>query len=138
MGISPLGRSAHSMASDGTRAFVLGGYSADEISLIHVFDTSMSFRSIISSGRLPRLRTQSTSSTRNLSVRLSILMRRPSNLRGSHPQVPGPWSNQNPRHPLHWRLTVLSVCKTLIPLYRAALPPGRLFTSESLVRMVGN
>jgi hypothetical protein len=33
------------MASDGTRVFVLGGYSggarADEVSLIHVFDTSM-------------------------------------------------------------------------------------------------
>jgi hypothetical protein len=32
------------MASDGTRVFVLGGYSLDaqaELSLIHVFDTSM-------------------------------------------------------------------------------------------------
>ena len=42
------------MASDGTRVFVLGGYSpdahADELSLIHVFDTSMYFRSVISSG----------------------------------------------------------------------------------------
>ena len=46
-GTSPLRRSAHAMASDGTRIFVLGGYSrdvrADEISLIHVFDTSMYF-----------------------------------------------------------------------------------------------
>ena len=44
-GPSPHGRSAHTMASDGTRVFVLGGYSngarADEISHIHVFDTSM-------------------------------------------------------------------------------------------------
>ena len=44
-GPSPHGRSAHAMASDGTRVFVLGGYSkgarSDEISLIHVFDTSM-------------------------------------------------------------------------------------------------
>ena len=44
-GPSPHGRSAHTMASEGTRVFVLGGYSkgarADEISLIHVFDTSM-------------------------------------------------------------------------------------------------
>jgi len=46
------------MASDGTRVFVLGGYSAGarsyEISLIHVFDTSMYFRSVISSGQSPR------------------------------------------------------------------------------------
>ena len=45
VGPSPHGRSAHAMASDGTRVFVLGGYSKgarpDEISLIHVFDTSM-------------------------------------------------------------------------------------------------
>ena len=43
------------MASDGTRVFVLGGYSAgarpDELSLIHVFDTSMYFRSLISRGQ---------------------------------------------------------------------------------------
>ena len=45
VGTSPLRRSAHAMASDGTRVFVLGGYSpnarADKISLVHVFDTSM-------------------------------------------------------------------------------------------------
>ena len=39
------------MASDGTRVFVLGGYSkgapADEASLIHVFDTSMHFLLVI-------------------------------------------------------------------------------------------
>ena len=39
------------MASDGTRVFVLGGYSegaqADEMSLIHVFDTSMHFPLVI-------------------------------------------------------------------------------------------
>ena len=43
MGPSPHGRSAHGMASDGTRVFVLGGHSngaqADDVSLIHVFDT---------------------------------------------------------------------------------------------------
>ena len=47
VGPSPRARSAHAMVSDGTRVFVLGGYSnaqSDEISLIHVFDTSMSFR----------------------------------------------------------------------------------------------
>ncbi len=42
------------MASDGTRVFVLGGYlggaQEEEISDIHVFDTGMSFRSVISSG----------------------------------------------------------------------------------------
>jgi hypothetical protein len=39
------------MASDGTRVFVLGGNSkgarVDEISLIHVFDTSMYVRLVI-------------------------------------------------------------------------------------------
>jgi hypothetical protein len=42
------------MASVGTRVFVFGGigtFAVDpEISLIHVFDTSMYFRSVISSG----------------------------------------------------------------------------------------
>jgi hypothetical protein len=89
VGTSPCRRLAHAMASDGTRVFVLGGYSAgawsDEISLIHVFDTSMYFRSVISSGQSLRLRTQSTSSTRIPSVTLLIPMRRPYNLRGIHP-----------------------------------------------------
>ena len=54
VGPSPCRRLAHAMASDGTRVFVVGGYSegarSDEISLIHIFDTSMYFRSVISSG----------------------------------------------------------------------------------------
>jgi hypothetical protein len=133
VGPSPHRRSSHAMASDGTRVFVLGGHSkrarSDEISLIHVFDTSMYFRSLISSGRAPRLRTQSTSSTRIPSLTLSILMRRPPNLRGRHPQVPRPRSNHSTRNPLHRRPTVLPVCKTPPPLYRAALPPCRLLTS---------
>ena len=143
-GESPHRRSAHAMASDGTRVFVLGGYiqsaRSDENSLIHVFDTGMYFRSVISSGQLPRLRTQSTSSTRNPSVMLSILMRRPPNfkLRGSHPQVPRPRSNHSTRYPLHRRPTLLPICKTLPPLYRAALPPCRLFTSETPAGMVGH
>jgi hypothetical protein len=49
------------------------GAQSDEISLIHVFDTSMYFRSVISSGQPPKLRTQRTSSTRNPSVTLSFL-----------------------------------------------------------------
>ncbi len=60
MGSCPLRRSCHAMASDGTRVFVLGGSSnarEDEISDIHVFDTSMCFRSVISSGQPTRLRT---------------------------------------------------------------------------------
>ena len=89
VGPSPHKRSNHTMASDGTRIFVLGGYSkgarADEISLIHVFDTSMYFRSLLLSGQFSKLRTQGTSSTRNPSVVPSILMRRPPNLRGSRP-----------------------------------------------------
>jgi Kelch motif len=52
-GTSPNRRVFHAMASDGTRVFVLGGYSrdarADQLSLIHVFDTSMYIRSVISS-----------------------------------------------------------------------------------------
>jgi len=139
VGTSPLGRWAHAMASDGTRVFVLGGYSdvaqSDEISLIYVFDTSMYFRSVISFGQPPRLRTQSTSSTRIQSVTLSILMRRPRNLGGSHPQVPRPRSNHNTQNP---RPTVLPVCKTLPPLYRATLPPCKLLTSGTAVRMVGH
>jgi hypothetical protein len=122
VGPSPHRRSHHSMASDGTRVFVLGGYSkgarSEEISLIHHFDTSMYIRFVDLSGQSSKPRTQSTSSTRNPSVTLSLLMRRPPNLRGSHPQVPQPWSNH-----LHRRPTVLPVCKTktLPPLFRAAL-----------------
>jgi hypothetical protein len=140
MGTSPLRRSYHAMASDETRVFVIGGYSpeAPEDSLIHVFDTSMYICFVNLSGQPFKLRTQRTSSTRNPSVTLSIPMRRPPNLRGSHPQVIRPWSNHNTRHPLHWRHTMLPVCKTLPPLYRAALPPCRLLTSETPVRVVGN
>ncbi|KAI0267197.1 hypothetical protein BGY98DRAFT_1102239 [Russula aff. rugulosa BPL654] len=42
LGTSPCKRMYHTMASDGTRVFVLGGYPSnprDEVSLIHVFDT---------------------------------------------------------------------------------------------------
>jgi hypothetical protein len=117
---SPHRRAYHTMASDGTRVFVLGGHSggaqSDENSLIHVFNTSMYFRSVISSGQPPSLRTQSTSSTRIPSVTMSILTRRPLNLRGSHPQVPRPRSNHSTRNLLH----------------------RRLLTSETPVRMVGH
>jgi hypothetical protein len=105
LGTRPHRRSYHTMASDGTRVFVLGGSSpgarSDEISLINVFDTSMYFRSVISSGQPPRLRTQSTSSTRNPSVTLLILMRRPPSLRRSYPQVPRPRSNHSTLNPPH-------------------------------------
>ena len=51
IGPSPHGRSSHAMASDGTRVFVLGGYSegagVDETFLIHVFDTSTHFLLVI-------------------------------------------------------------------------------------------
>ena len=47
------------MASDGTRVFLLGGWpkgaQADEISLIHVLDTSTYFPFVISFGQPPRL-----------------------------------------------------------------------------------
>jgi Kelch motif len=142
VGLSPHRRAYHTMGSDGTRIFVLGGCSegiwSDEISLIHVFDTSMYFRSLLLSGHPPRSRAQTTSSTRNPSVTLSILMRRPPNLWGSHPQVPRPRSNHRIRNLLHRKSTVLPICKTLPPLYRGALPLCRLLTSETPFRMVGH
>ena len=59
VGPSPHRRSSHAMASDGTRVFVLGGYSegarADQISLIHVFYTSMYFRSLLLSGQFSKI-----------------------------------------------------------------------------------
>ena len=62
IGPNPCARSAHAMASDGTCVFVLGGDSksaqAEEMSLIHVLDTSMYFF-IISSGQPLRLRIRS-------------------------------------------------------------------------------
>jgi hypothetical protein len=142
VGPSPHGRSAHTMASDGTSVFVLGGYSkgaqSDELSLVHVFNTSMYFRSVNLSGQPSKLRTQSTSSSRNPRPTLSILMRRPPHLRGRHPQVPRPRSNHSTRNPLYRMPTVFPVWITLPPLYRAALPPCRLLTSETPVRMVGH
>ncbi len=102
VGPSPHKRSGHAMASDGTRVFVLGGILPDAraaagISLIHVFDTSMFFRSLISSGLTPRLGTQRTSSSQIPSLTLSILTRRPPNLRGSHPHVSRPWGIHSTR-----------------------------------------
>src|SRR6267154_4759100 len=142
VGLSPHRRSGHAMASDGTRIFVLGGYlqgtQSNDNSFVHVFDTSMSFRSVVSSGQPPTLRTQGTSCTRNPSVTLSILMRRPPNLRGSHPQVLRPRSNHISRKRLHRRPTVLPVCKTLPSLYRAAMSPCRLLMSETPVQMIGH
>jgi hypothetical protein len=141
-GPSPHGRNGHTMASDGTRVFVLGGFArgapADENSLIHVFDTSMYVCFVNLSGQPSMLRTQRTSSTRNPSVTLSIPMRRPPNLHKSHPQLPRPRSDHSTRHSLHRRPTALPVCKTLPPLYRASLPPCRLPTNETSVQMVGH
>jgi len=131
VGPSPHARLAHAMASDGTRVFVLGGHSkdarADDLSHIHFFDTSMYVRFVSLSGQPSKLRTQSTSSTLIPNLTLSILMRRPR-----------PWSNHSTRNPLHRRPTLLPVCKTVPPLYRAALPPCRILTSETPVRMVGH
>ena len=57
VGPSPRIRYKHTVASDGTRVFVLGGYSegawGDE--LIHVFDTSMYFRSLLLSGQFSKI-----------------------------------------------------------------------------------
>jgi hypothetical protein len=68
VGQSPHRRSGHAMASDGTHVFVLGGNSVaqvDDLSLIHVFNTSMYLRLVNLSGQRSKLRTQRTSSTRN-------------------------------------------------------------------------
>ena len=138
VGPSPYKRSHHTMASYGTRVFVLGGYSegagSDEISLIHDFDTSTCFRSVVSSGQPSKLRTQNTSNTRIPSVTLPFPMRGLPNLRGDHPQFPRPKRSHGTRGPLHQRRLV---CKTL-PLYRVALPPCRLLTSKTPVRMIGH
>ena len=79
VGQSPHGRAYHTMGSDGTRVFVLGGHSKgaqeNKISLIHVFDTSMYVCLVNLSGRPSKLGTQRISGTRNPSVTLSILMR---------------------------------------------------------------
>ena len=74
------------MGSDGTRAFVLGGLSkgawADNISLIHVFDTSTFFRSLLLSGQFSLVENaeyiEYPEPQRN--ALLSILMRRSQNL----------------------------------------------------------
>ena len=130
----------HAMVSDGTRVFVLGGLSnsarPDEMCLIHVFDTSMFFRSVISSGKPPRLRTQSKSNIRTPSLTLLIPTRRLPNLRGSHPQVPRPRSNHSTQNPPYLRPTVLSLFKALPPLHRANLPPRRSPTLETQVLMI--
>ncbi len=51
----------HAMASDGTRVFVLGGFSSgvpvDEAKPVHVLDTSMYFLFVMSFGRPPRSKT---------------------------------------------------------------------------------
>ena len=61
VGQSPQRISRHAMASDGTHIFVLGGVSVgaseDQISFIYVFDTSMYFRFVTSSGQHQRFRT---------------------------------------------------------------------------------
>ena len=110
VGPNPHRRSCHTMASDGSRVFLLGGWpkgaQADEIFLIHVLDTSTYVLFVILSEQPPRLRTQSTSSTRKRTLTLSVVTKIPPNLRGSYLQVPQPRSNHSTRHPLYRRPTV--------------------------------
>jgi hypothetical protein len=139
-GPDPHRRSCHAMASDGTRIFLLGGWpkgaQADEISLIHVLDTSMYIRLVISSGQPPRLRTQNTSNTRKPTLTPSVPIRRkPPNLRGSHLQVPRPRSSHRTRYPPPRRPTVLSLFEEPPPLYWAALPLRRLLTKAMSVKV---
>jgi hypothetical protein len=75
------------MACDGTRIFVPGGMlspgaQVDEAKLIHVLDTSMYFLFVISFGQPSSLK-QSSSFTRNPTLTLLNIVRRPPNLRRS-------------------------------------------------------
>ena len=74
VGPSPGRRAYHAMVSVETRVFVLGAYIGsalpDEVSLIHVFDTSVYFLPVISSSQPLRVKTQRTSSTRSPRITL--------------------------------------------------------------------
>ena len=132
MGQSPHRRSAHTMVSkhentrpvrDRTRVFVLGGVSpdtqADDISFIHVFDTSMYVRPINLSVQRSMFRTQRTSNTRNPSVTRSILMRRLHNFAGV---IHRPLDRGQPQHPTSSSSDAHgAVCKRLATPYRARL-----------------
>src|SRR6266566_59078 len=93
------------MASDGRRVFVLGGElspgtQVDKTKLIHVLDTSMYFLFVISFGQSSSLK-QSSSYTRNPTLILSSIVRRPPNLRRSRPRVTRSRVNHNTGCSLH-------------------------------------
>jgi hypothetical protein len=97
VGLSPRRRSYHAMASDGTRVFVLGGYSmgarSDKISLIHVFDTSMYFCFVISSSKIEDTEDIKYPEPECNAVNLqngTAVLDRPAALQITHEQNPGP------------------------------------------------
>jgi hypothetical protein len=126
------------MASDGRRVFVLGGLlspgtQADEAKLIHVLDTSMYFLFVISFGQSTSLKTQSASITRNPTLTLSILVRRPPNSCRSRQRVPQPEDNHISRYllrrvPMHH--IVLLLFKKLPQKNWTTPPPSRLLASK--------
>jgi hypothetical protein len=139
MGPSP--RLCHTMASEGTRVFVIGGNSSagargDESTLIHVLETSTFFLFVMSFVQPPSLKTQSTSNTRIPTPTLLILMRAPSNSPRGRPRVPRPRGNHNTRHPLHRIILGNSLClllKKILPTNWVPPPPRRLLARETPV-----
>jgi hypothetical protein len=139
MGPSPSIRLRHTMASDGTRIFVLGGKPSatapgEESALIDVLNTSAYFLFVISFGLPPSLKSQSTSSTQISTLSLSSPVGRPPDAHGSHYRVLRPRSNHNTRSPLHWMLTrrtVLLLFKRPLPKNWVALPFRRLLASKT-------
>ena len=129
----------HAIACDGTRVFVLGGLltsgaEGDETKLIHVLDTSMYFLFVISFGQPPSLKTQSTSITRNPTLALSALVRRPPNSCRSRQRVPRPEDNHISRYLLrrmHKQHMVLLLFKKLPQKNWTAPPSSRLLASKT-------
>jgi hypothetical protein len=109
------------MASDGRRVFVLGGNlsQVDEAKLIHVLDTCTYFLFVISFAQPSSLK-QGSSFTRNPTPKLSSIVRRPPNLRRSHPRVTRPRVNHGSRHSHH--RTRMSTQNMVLLLFEK-LPP---------------
>ena len=133
------------MACDGTRAFVLGGLlppgpQAGETKLIHVFNTSMYSFFVISFGQSSSLK--QSSSFWNLTQTLSSIVRRPHNVRRSHPRA-GCRVNHDSRPSLRrtWISTqdvILLPSQKLPPENWTTPPLCRLLAIEPPVRMTSH
>jgi hypothetical protein len=129
------------MASDGRRVFVLGGKlspgaQAGKDKLIHVLDPSVYFLFVISFGQSTILKTQSASITRNPTLTLSILVRRPPNSCRSRQRVPRPEDNHISRYllrrvPMHQ--LVLLLFKKPPQKNWTTPPPSRLLAGNTPV-----